>query len=61
MSEEEVETIQFHRAGSLVQAFPTDTYSLNIMAGIPCVMEKNTRKVVFVPSPQYYDYIEIGV
>ena len=53
-------SIQFCKAGMCIRDYPLDFYSLNIMNGMPVILDKEDRSVVCIPSPAVYDYIEIN-
>ena len=54
-----VQAIQFVKSGVVLREFPCDFYSLNWMNAIPAILNKHDRSVIFIPSPTYYDYIEV--
>jgi hypothetical protein len=53
------ESIDFIKSGICIRSFPCTHYTLGLLSGILTVQEKETRKVVFVPSPNYYDTVEV--
>lgn len=55
-----VETIQVVRGGLCIREFPSQFYTLNIFSGIVTVIDRETRKIVTVISPNVFDYIEMA-
>lgn len=52
-------TIQFIKSGCVLREYPMEFYSLSWMNTCIVVLDKETKAPVFIPSPQYYDYIEV--
>ena len=53
------ESIEVIKDGVCIGAFPTESYILNVTTGIVTIHCKESRKLVFALSPNYYDYIEV--
>ncbi len=53
-------SFQFCKSGVVLREFPDTFYSLNWMNAVPAILNKEDRSVVFIPSPSYYDYIEVS-
>lgn len=56
MDEESIDVI---RSGVCIRSFPCSEYSLNLLNGLAVIQHKETRKIVAVLSPTYYDYLEV--
>ncbi len=54
-----IEAIAVIRHGMALKSFPCELYSLSILNGLVTILHKQTRKVAFVISPEFYDYIEV--
>ena len=52
--------IQICKCGVVLREYSTEFYTLNLMNGLPVILNKEDRSVVCLPSPHTYDYIEIN-
>ncbi len=53
------DTIQFVKSGAILKEFPCEFYSLICINHTVTIVNKVDRQPVFLPSPNYYDYIEV--
>jgi len=51
--------IQIIKHGVVLREFPLDAYNISIVTGIPVIIRREDNKVECVPSPNYYDTIEV--
>lgn len=52
-------SIQFIRSNAIMREYPSAEFTLAWAGNAPAVMDKETKMIVFIPSPNYYDYIEV--
>lgn len=53
-------TIEIVKCGSVLKEFPLELYELfTLPGGTATIIERSTRKTVFVLSSSYYDYVEV--
>jgi len=52
-------SINVVKSGTVIQQWPEDMYQVHLLNGLPALIAKESRKIVVVFSPQFYDYIEI--
>ncbi len=56
----ETETIDFVKHNVILRQFEMPQHKLHTMAGLVCVSDSASGKIVFIPSPNFYDYVEIN-
>jgi hypothetical protein len=56
----ETETIDFIKHNVIMRQFEMPQHKLHTMAGLVCIVDSQSGKVVFIPSPMFYDYVEIN-
>lgn len=54
-----MESIQIVKHGVVIREYPCQYYTTNILSGLVSIVDKETRKVAAILSPNYYDYVEI--
>lgn len=52
--------IQLCKSGVVIREYPCEYYTMNLINGMPAILEKEGRTIVCVPSPNVYDFIEIN-